>query len=151
MQKLLWFEINKKEVEELTGDIYNNQDNKDFKIIINKRTYDLINTKNFWMGVTTRKITRREAKKLYSKLIQKDTDALEREKSNDTRKYNILNILNNVGSIFTTDTDSHYKDVPKETMLERFHSIQLWFTDQNNRPFGIEDSANITLIIGQTL
>ena len=100
------------------------------------------------MGVTTRKITRREAKKLYSKLIQKDTDALEREKSNDTRKYNVLNILNNVGSIFTTDTDSHYKDVPKETMLERFHSIQLWFTDQNNRPFGIEDSVNITLIIG---
>ena len=123
MQKLLWFEINKKEVEELTGDIYNNQDNKDFKIIINKRTYDLINAKNFWMGVTTRKITRREAKKLYSKLIQKDTDALEREKSND-------------------------KEVPKETMLERFHSIQLRFTDQNNRPFVIEDSINITLIIG---
>ena len=47
MQKLLWFEINKKEVEELTGDIYNNQDNKDFKIIINKRTYDLIMQKTF--------------------------------------------------------------------------------------------------------
>ena len=46
MQKPLWFEINKKEFEELTGDIYNNQDNKDFKIIINNRTYDLKNAKN---------------------------------------------------------------------------------------------------------
>ena len=38
MQKPIWFEINKKEFEELTIDIYNNQDNNDFKIIINKRT-----------------------------------------------------------------------------------------------------------------
>ena len=30
-----------------------------------------------------------------------------------------------------------------------FQSIELWFTDQNNRPFGIEDSVNIILIIGQ--
>ena len=46
MQKPLWFEINEKEFEELTGDIYNNQDNNDFKIIINNRTYDLKNAKN---------------------------------------------------------------------------------------------------------
>ena len=33
--KPLWFEIDKKkEFEELTGDIYNNQDNNNFKIII---------------------------------------------------------------------------------------------------------------------
>ena len=37
-QKPLWFEINNAEFEELTDDIYNNQDNKDFKITINKRT-----------------------------------------------------------------------------------------------------------------
>ena len=47
MQKPLWFEINEKEFEELTGDIYNNQDNNDFKIIINNRTYDLKNAKKF--------------------------------------------------------------------------------------------------------
>ena len=45
MQKPLWFEINKKEFEELTRDIYNNQDNNDFKIIINKKTYHLKNAK----------------------------------------------------------------------------------------------------------
>ena len=42
----LWFEINRKEFEELTGDIYNSQHNNDFKIIINKKTYDLKMQKN---------------------------------------------------------------------------------------------------------
>ena len=41
MQKSLWFEINRKGFEKLTGDIYNNQDNNDFKIIINRKTCDL--------------------------------------------------------------------------------------------------------------
>ena len=36
MQKSLWFEINRKELEQLIGDIYNNQINNDFKIIISK-------------------------------------------------------------------------------------------------------------------
>ena len=50
MQKPLWFEINKKEFEELTRNIYNNQDNNDFKIIINKRTYDLKSAKKVLDG-----------------------------------------------------------------------------------------------------
>ena len=65
-----------------------------------------------------RKITKSKAKKLYNKLIQKNIDTLEREKSFDIRKYNILDILNNVGSIFT-GTYLHYKDEPKETIFER--------------------------------
>ena len=35
-----------------------------------------------------------------------------------------------------------------KTTNSEFWSIQVWFTDQNNRPFEIEDSVNITLIIG---
>ena len=43
------FEINQKEFEELTGGIYNNQDNNNFKIIINNKTYNLKNVKkNLW-------------------------------------------------------------------------------------------------------
>ena len=34
MQKPLWFKINKAEFDELTGYIYNNQDNNDFKIYL---------------------------------------------------------------------------------------------------------------------
>ena len=76
------------------------------------------NANKFWTEVTTRKITERETKKLYNELIQKDINALKKEKSDDIRKYNVLNILNNVGSIFT-GTYLHYRDIPKETMFER--------------------------------
>ena len=51
-------------------------------------------------------------------MIQKDIDTLKREKSNRSEKYNILNILENVSSIFT-GVYFHYKNVPKETMFER--------------------------------
>ena len=51
-------------------------------------------------------------------MIQKDINALKREKSNRPEKYNIFDILNNVGSIFT-GAYLHYKDLPKETMFER--------------------------------
>ena len=41
---------------------------------------------------------------------------------------------------------------PSPTMLKttnaEFSSIEIWFTDQNNRPLEIEDIVNITLIIG---
>ena len=40
------------------------------------------------------------------------------------------------------------------TMLKRAHAefslIEIWFTDQNNRPLEIEDNVNIILIIGTT-
>ena len=65
------------------------------------------------MKVTTSKTTIIEAKKLYSELIQIDIDGLEGKKRNYIRKYKILNILNNIGLIFTTDIYLHYKDVPK--------------------------------------
>ena len=37
LQRPSWSEINRKEFEGLTKDIYNNQGNNSFKIIINKR------------------------------------------------------------------------------------------------------------------
>ena len=43
MEKPLWFEINEKEFQELSRYIYSNQDNNDFKIIINK--------KNLWFEI----------------------------------------------------------------------------------------------------
>ena len=52
MQIPLWFEINKTEFDELTSNIYNDQYNKDFKITINKKTYDLKNAKIFWTKIT---------------------------------------------------------------------------------------------------
>ena len=74
--------------------------------------------KKIWTEVTTCKITKNEAKELYNELIQKDIDTLEKSKSNKPEKYNILNILENVGTIFNS-TYLHHKDAPKETMFER--------------------------------
>ena len=36
-----WFRINESEFDKLRNDIYDNQNNKEFKIVINKKTYDL--------------------------------------------------------------------------------------------------------------
>ena len=76
------------------------------------------------MKLTTSKATKSEVKELYNELIQKDINALEREKIDESneiggiRKCNFLNILKNIGSIFT-GASLHYKNVPKETMFER--------------------------------
>ena len=118
MQIPLQFRINKPKFDELTSDIYNNQNNKDFKITINKKTYDLKNTKNVWTKITKNEISRNEAKKLYKELIQKDIDALKREKSNSIKKNNILEILKNIGAIFT-GTYLHYGEVSKKAIVER--------------------------------
>ena len=49
--------------------------------IINKKTYDLKNAKKNRMEVTTRKMTKSEAKEMYNELTQKDIDTPEtREK-----------------------------------------------------------------------
>ena len=118
-QKALWFEINKQEFKELTNEIYNNQDNKGFKITINKRTYDWKNAKTIWTKITTSKIFKNVAKKLYEELIQKDIDALTRQKNNSINKHNILQILDNVGAIFTAKTYLHYRRVSNETEFEK--------------------------------
>ena len=34
------------------------------------------------------------------------------------------------------------------TTNTEFSSIKVWFTDQNNEPLEIEDTVNLTLIIG---
>ena len=117
MQISLWFKINKLEFDELTSNIFDNQNNKDFKITINKKTYDLKEAK-VWSKITKSKISRNEAKKLYKELIQKDIDALDREKRNSIKKNNILKILKNIGVIFT-GAYLHYGEVPKETIFER--------------------------------
>ena len=59
-----------------------------------------------------RNYTKSEAKKLYNELIQKDIDAIERKKNDDIRKHNILDVLNNVGSIFT-GTYLNQREVPE--------------------------------------
>ena len=46
----------------------------------------MIKAKEFWTEVTTRKTSKSEAKKLYEESIQKETNALKDEKSNNVKK-----------------------------------------------------------------
>ena len=48
-------------------------------------------------------------------------------------------------------TISPHSLIMLKTTNAEFQSVELWFTDQNNRPLEIQDSVNITLIIGKTL
>ena len=64
MQIPLWFKINKPEFDKLTSDIYDNENNKDFKITINEKTYDLKNTNKYWTKITKSNISKNEAKKI---------------------------------------------------------------------------------------
>ena len=50
------------------------------------------------------------------------------------------------GQLITISPDSL---IMLKTTSEEFQSAELWFTDQNNRPLEIEDSVNITLILGR--
>ena len=43
---------------------------------------------------------------------------------------------------------SHSLTMLKTTSAE-FQSVELWLTDQNNKPLEIEDSVNITLILSK--
>ena len=71
MQKPLWFKINKKEFDELTGSIYNNQDHNDLKFTINEKPYDLKNAKMFWTEVTNVKLLKMRQKNCISNLYKK--------------------------------------------------------------------------------
>ena len=59
----------------------------------------------------------------------------------------MLNFVPNTqfGQLITIS--SHSLMILKTTNTE-FQFVEVWFTDQNNRPLEIEDSVNITLIIG---
>ena len=48
-------------------------------------------------------------------MMQKDIDALEGEKSNSIKKYNILKSLKNINAVFTS---FYYRGLPKETINE---------------------------------
>ena len=46
-------------------------------------------------------------------------------------------------------TISHHSLTMLKTTNAEFQSVELWFTDQDNRLLQIEDSVNITLILGR--
>ena len=77
------------------------------------------NAKKVLVKITTQKISEKETLKLYSDLITPEITALEKTKGKGKdRTNNILNVLNNLESVFT-GAYLHYKNVSKETKFER--------------------------------
>ena len=66
------------------------------------------------MKTTTKKISKKEARELYSDLITSDITELKIAKGKGKKKRcNILNVLKNLKSVFT-GLYFHYKDIPSE-------------------------------------
>ena len=104
-----WAKINKNNFDSLIQDVYNNLNNDEFKTTVDKKTYDLKNAKDFLVKITTQKIRKKEALKLYSDLITPDITELEKTKDKgNNRRHNILNVLRNLESVFTV-VYWHYK------------------------------------------
>ena len=106
------------------------------------------------------------------KLLGKSKKDVDKDKNGDVPKlesvevvllrYNLVNNSNQqaskvlctfernkqLGQLITISP--HSLAILKTTNAE-FQPIELWFTDQSNRPFEIEDSVNITLIIGKVI
>ena len=106
------------------------------------------------------------------KLLGKSKKDVDKDKNGDVPKlesvevvllrYNLVNNSNQqaskvlctfernkqLGQLITISP--HSLAILKTTNAE-FQPIELWFTDQSNRPFEIEGSVNITLIIGKVI
>ena len=80
----MWAKINKNDFDlntrRLIQDVYNNLNNDKFKTTVNKKTYDLKNSKKFLVKITTQKISEEDAKELYSDLITPDISELKNSK-----------------------------------------------------------------------
>ena len=101
-QKPLWVILNKNDFDSLIQDIYNNLNSDEFKTTVDKKAYNLKNSKKFFMKITIQKNNEKEALKLYSDLIDPEINALEKFKSKGKdRRNNILNVLKSLKSVFT--------------------------------------------------
>ena len=97
-------------------------DDKDYQTAADKRNCDLRNAENFLLEITTKKVSKAEARKLYNDLIKPDVDALEQTKGKrKNERNNNLNIINNIESSIFEGVYLHYSDDKSE--LEKEESI----------------------------
>ena len=122
ISKPLWIKITRNDFISLIKDIANNLDDKDYQTAADKRNCDLRNAENFLLEITTKKVSKAEARKLYNDLIKPDVDALEQTKGKGKNgRNNNLNIINNIESSIFEGVYLYYSDDKSE--LEKEESI----------------------------
>ena len=105
--------LTKKDFHSLIKNAVNNLDNGYYKTIAGSKKYDLKNAEKFLLEITNKKVTESEAREMYYNLIKSDIVPLEKSASRSKDKRNIiLNILNNLESVFT-GFYFHYDDKPE--------------------------------------
>ena len=94
ISKPLWIKICGSGFISLIKDVNDNLDNKDYKTKVGDNNYNLKTAKKNLLEITTKKINKNEACKLYKGLIKPNDDALMHVKGKGKNKRNnILNIL----------------------------------------------------------
>ena len=117
IQKPIWIKLSREEFNSLIKDVDDNLNNDEFKTTVDKKAYDEKCKK------ATPKISEKETIKLYSDLIIPDIAVLEESKAKaKDKRNNILNVLENLKSVFT-GLHFHHDNVPKpeseESITER--------------------------------
>ena len=76
ISKLSWINLSRENFNSLIKDVVDNLDNEDYKNTANNRRYDLKNAEKILLEILTNKISKNEARKLFSILIKPDVDTL---------------------------------------------------------------------------
>ena len=105
--------VPRKDFNSLIKDVVENSDNKNYKTKVTNNSFDLKNTEEFLVKIITKKISKKEALKLYNNSIEPDVNVLSNVPGKSkSKRINILNVLNNIKWSLFEGFYLHYKDAP---------------------------------------
>ena len=107
ISKLSWINLSRENFNSLIKDVVDNFDNEDYKNTANNRRYDLKNAEKILLEILTNKISKNEARKLFSILIKPDVDTL--IKSTGRGKNKRVKIYSLFNSLIKPDVDTLIK------------------------------------------
>ena len=93
LQKPSWVNLTEEDFNLLIKDVVDNLDDENYKTTVNNRKYNLRNTENFLLEITTKIDSKNEALKLYDDLIKEDIAALEKDSENVSKLESVEVVL----------------------------------------------------------
>ena len=93
LQKPSWVNLTEEDFNLLIKDVVDNLDDENYKTTVNNRKYNLRNTENFLLEITTKIDSKNEALKLYDDLIKEDIAALEKDGENVSKLESVEVVL----------------------------------------------------------
>ena len=93
LKKPSWVNLTEEDFNLLIKDVVDNLDDENYKTTVNNRKYNLRNTENFLLEITTKIDSKNEALKLYDDLIKEDIAALEKDGKNVSKLESVEVVL----------------------------------------------------------